>query len=111
MNELLLLQRLRHPNIISLLGVSIDEQYNLYIITELYPELSLRDFLNSNKNLISMEVKFNILFQIARALNYMHTLDPPIIHRDIKPLNVFITSNYSAKIGDFGLAKEIHDHY
>ena len=58
-----------------------------------------------------MEVKFNILFQIARALNYMHTLDPPIIHRDIKPLNIFITSNYSAKIGDFGLAKEIHDHY
>jgi serine/threonine protein kinase len=37
----------------------------------------------------------------------MHTLNPPIMHRDIKPLNVFITSDYSAKLGDFGLSREV----
>lgn len=51
-------------------------------------------------------MKLKILFEIARALNYLHSLNPPIIHRDIKPLNIFIDEESSAKIGDFGLAIE-----
>ena len=104
-NELLILSRLRHPNIIMLLGVSIDEDNFLYIITELYPKNSLRDFLNFNAN-VDLKTKINLLFEIARALNYIHSLTPPILHRDIKPENIFISSDYSAKLGDFGIAKE-----
>jgi serine/threonine protein kinase len=89
------------------LGIAFDDQSNFYILTELYPKNSLRDFLKNNKGRISLEVKLKILFEVARALNYMHTLEPPIIHRDIKPLNVFIDANFNAKIGDFGLAKEV----
>lgn len=102
LNEILILARLRHPNIILLLGVAIDEEYNLYIITELHPQHSLDTFLDNNRGKLSVGLKVNLLFEIARALNYVHSLNPPILHRDIKPQNVFITSNNTAKLGDFG---------
>jgi len=82
--------------------VAIDEEYNLYIITELYPKDSLQTFLENNKNKLDLGLKVHLLFEIARALNYIHSLNPPIIHRDIKPLNIFITANNTAKLGDFG---------
>lgn len=104
-NELLILSRLRHPNIIMLLGVSIDEENALYIITELYPKNSLRDYIKLNPKL-KIKSKLDLLFEIARALNYIHSLNPPILHRDIKPENIFISSDFSAKLGDFGIAKE-----
>lgn len=107
-NEILLLQKLRHPNIIMLLGVAIDNEKNLYIITELYPKYSLQDFIQKNKGKMPLKLKIEILFDIARGLNYLHQLDPPILHRDLKPHNIFINSNFKAKIGDFGLAKEFN---
>lgn len=62
----------------------------------------MQTFLENNKNKLSLGLKVHLLFEIARALNYVHTLNPPIIHRDIKPQNIFITSNNAAKLGDFG---------
>lgn len=104
-----MLQRLRHPNILSFHGVAVDDDKNLYLITELLSKNSLWSFLDENSSRISLEVKINILFQVAWALNYMHSQSPPIIHRDIKTLNIFITQEYSAKLGDFGLAKSLDD--
>jgi serine/threonine protein kinase len=85
-----------------LLAVAIDEDYNLYIITQLYPQLSLEEFIKNNEGNIPMDMKINLLFEIARALYYLHSSHPPIIHRDIKPGNVFISNYYSAQLGDFG---------
>jgi len=84
-----------------LLGVAIDEDYNLYIVTELYPQKSLEDFIKTNKG-VTIQKKIKLLFQIARALHYLHSAHPPIIHRDIKPKNIFISRDESAKLGDFG---------
>ncbi len=55
---------------------------------------------------MELNTKINLLFEIAWALNYIHTLNPPILHWDIKPKNIFISSEYSSKLGDFGIAKE-----
>lgn len=58
-----------------------------------------------NKEL-NMEVIKNWCIQILEALNYLHTLDPPIIHRDLKCSNIFIESKTSKIIiGDLGLSK------
>ena len=103
-NELIILDRLKHPNIILVLGFGLDENQNLYIISELYPEKNLKVFIE--KNSIDIQKKINLLFEVARALAFLHSLDPPVLHRDIKPENIFISTNHSAVIGDFGIAKE-----
>lgn len=53
-----------------------------------------------------MDQKLKILFEISRALDFLHSLEPPVLHRDIKPENIFISNSNSAIIGDFGIAKE-----
>ncbi len=46
------------------------------------------------------------MFEVGRALNYIHNRNPPILHRDIKPENICICENNSVKLGDFGISKE-----
>ena len=87
-----------------LLGVAIDEEHNLYIITELHAQQTLQSLLDANKGSLELGLKVHLLFEIARALAYIHSLNPPVIHRDIKPANVFVTNNNATKLGDFGCA-------
>ncbi|KAI4354934.1 hypothetical protein L6164_003757 [Bauhinia variegata] len=50
--------------------------------------------------------RFDIVVHIAKGIEYLHHYcNPPVIHGDIKPSNVLLDSNFSAKIGDFGLAR------
>ncbi|KAJ0971054.1 hypothetical protein J5N97_019013 [Dioscorea zingiberensis] len=50
--------------------------------------------------------RFSVAFDIARGLQFLHsTCDPPVIHGDIKPSNILLDSNLSARIADFGLAR------
>ena len=49
--------------------------------------------------------KIKIALDIARGLNYLHTLNPPIIHRDLKSLNILISKKYTAKISDLGFSR------
>lgn len=56
--------------------------------------------------------RFRIAIEVARALAYLHHhCDPPVIHGDVKPSNVLLDANFSAKISDFGLARlKLVDH-
>ena len=84
------------------IGVVIDKNKNLLIITELCEQESIKKFLVRFKTKIPFHVKIKILFDVAKAIYYMHENDPVIIHRDIKPENIFLTADLKAKIGDFG---------
>ncbi len=98
--------KLNHPNILRALTVG-DWQLNgtvfLYLVMDL-ADGTLDDRLNPNSPLSKTEV-LDVVKSIASALVYMHGLNPPILHRDVKPGNVMRVGE-CWKLGDFGIARE-----
>ncbi|KAK4266717.1 hypothetical protein QN277_023603 [Acacia crassicarpa] len=108
-NELSLCSQLSSPYILSLLGYSSDRRgRKLILVYELMPNRSLQDALLDRKceELMEWKKRFDVAVHISRGLEYLHHhCNPPVIHGDIKPSNVLLDADFSAKIGDFGLAR------
>ncbi|XP_074576614.1 putative receptor-like protein kinase At1g80640 isoform X1 [Curcuma longa] len=105
-NEIDLLGRIRHPNIISLLSYCIHGETRL-LIYELMQNGSLETQLHgpSHGSALTWHIRMKIALDIARGLEYLHEhCNPPVIHRDIKSSNILLDSDFNAKIADFGLA-------
>lgn len=104
-NEAICLKKINHPNVIALYAVSIDQKQNLYLVTELCEQLSLKSFFKKFKQKIPPAVKIRIIMDIAKALYHIHSEKLGITHRDIKPENILLTGDLKAKLADFGIAK------
>lgn len=104
-NEASCLKKIKHPNVIALYGISIDSNQNLYLVTELCEQLSMKSFFKKFKQKIPPAVKMKLIMDLAKSLHHIHGDRLGIIHRDIKPENVFLTTELKAKLGDFGIAK------
>uniref|UniRef100_A0A6B2L2K1 Protein kinase domain-containing protein n=1 Tax=Arcella intermedia TaxID=1963864 RepID=A0A6B2L2K1_9EUKA len=96
-----------HPNIVKLLAVCMNP---FSLISEYIPFGNLYNYINDYSRNISWKMKLKIASDIAQVMNYMHTLNPPIAHLDLKSPNVMLTSldpnsEVVAKITDFGLSK------
>ncbi|KAJ4758110.1 Protein kinase superfamily protein [Rhynchospora pubera] len=99
-NELDLLGRIRHPNIISLLGYCLHEETRL-IVYELMEKGSLETQLHgpSHGSALSWHIRMKIALDTARGLEYLHEhCNPPIIHRDLKSSNILLDSDFHAKV-------------
>ncbi|XP_062089994.1 putative receptor-like protein kinase At1g80870 [Humulus lupulus] len=105
-NELQILGGLRSPFLVTLLGFCV-ERNNRILVYEYMPNKSLQESLFGEGVLIlSWERRFEIILDIARALEFLHLgCDPPVIHGDVKPSNVLLDFEYRAKISDFGLSR------
>ncbi|CAL5440071.1 unnamed protein product [Camellia sinensis] len=104
--EVDLLSKIQHPNIISLLGYSIDGDARL-LVYELMPNGSLETQLHgpSRGSALTWHLRMKIALDIARGLEYLHEhCNPPVIHRDLKSSNILLDSDFNAKLSDFGLA-------
>ena len=75
----------------------------VYILTEFCEGGNLNQRLNRPS---SRATEYKWITQLADALAYLHSRSPPIVHGDLKPENVLLTSNDDIKLADFGLARE-----
>ena len=91
-----------HPNIVSIHTVEPgDDNYIAYIIMEHVDGPSLRELMNEKP--LTPNRAIGIALDVCRGLSAAHECN--IIHRDIKPQNILLTSNLTAKISDFGVAR------
>lgn len=107
-NEVRLLERLHHPNIISFHGSWVNrETERVIFVTEILSSGTLKSFV-SKVQLIRWKIFKRWAIQILKGLEYLHSQDPPIIHRDLKCDNIFINgTSGDLRIGDFGLSTAI----
>ena len=93
--------KLNHPNIMSVHDVSTHEGTD-YIVMELIDGITLKQYMEK-KGTLNWKETLHFAMQIAKALEHAHSQG--IVHRDIKPHNVMVLKNGSAKVTDFGIAR------
>ncbi|XVF62996.1 hypothetical protein PTKIN_Ptkin09bG0053600 [Pterospermum kingtungense] len=106
--ELKILQKVNHGNLVKLEGFCIDpEDTNCYLVYEFIENGSLSYWLHVNQNeKLNWRTRLRIAVDVANGLQYIHEhTRPRVIHKDIKSSNILLDTNMRAKIANFGLAK------
>lgn len=101
MDELLILSKLRHPNIVDFYGAAMKPP-NLCFVMELC-QYSVFTLLHQTSEELNPKQMCNMLVGVASAMWYLHTRKPQVIHRDIKSANVLVADDGKLKLCDFGL--------
>ena len=100
-NEAQAVAKLSQNNIVSIYDVCRDENGANYIVMELCEGVTLKDYLRKKHHLTWQETLY-FAQQVARALDHAHSRG--IIHQDIKPQNIMLLRDGTAKVMDFGIA-------
>ncbi|KAH7522216.1 hypothetical protein FEM48_Zijuj07G0114900 [Ziziphus jujuba var. spinosa] len=106
--QLKILQKVNHGNLVKLEGFCIDTlNANCYLVYEYVESGSLYSWLHENNNeRLSWKTRLRIAIDVANGLQYIHEhTRPRVVHKDIKSSNILLDTNMRAKIANFGLAK------
>jgi hypothetical protein len=101
--EISMMSNLRHPNVLTFLGGSL-EPPNLCFVTEYAQRGSLHQVLKTTQ--LTWMQRLNMSLDAAKGLMYLHHQVPPIVHRDLKSLNLLVDETFKIKVADFGLSKD-----
>lgn len=100
--ECQLMSQLSHPNVIEFVGLWYPDNTSLPVLIVKMYEHRLSGLLTSYY--IPLPCKLSILEDVAQGLKYLHSQNPPVVHRDLRGGTIFLTSSFVAKIGSLGSA-------
>ena len=101
--EIEIMSRFSHPKIVQFLGASL-QQPNICILTEFMERGNLSCVMKNDPNL-PWSRKLSMSLDAAEGMEYLHSQNPPVVHRDLKSLNLLVSDDFTVKVADFGLSK------
>lgn len=98
----------KHENILEFRGYHLSKDFKrAYLVSPYMKNGNVRDYLAREAPLLNRRML--LVSDTAKGLQYLHSRDPPIVHGDLKALNILINDDGGALLSDFGLAKAIGD--
>jgi serine/threonine protein kinase len=106
LTEVIFLGKLKHPNLVKLIGYCCEEEHRL-LVYEFMPRGSLESQLFRRCSIsLPWLTRMKIAHGAAKGLQFLHEAEKPVIYRDFKASNILLDADYTAKLSDFGLAKD-----
>ncbi|KAK4415766.1 Serine/threonine-protein kinase RIPK [Sesamum alatum] len=106
LTEVIFLGQLRHAHLVKLIGYCCEEEHRL-LVYEYMPRGSLENQLFRRFSVsLPWATRMKIALGAAKGLAFLHEAEKPVIYRDFKASNILLDSDYTAKLSDFGLAKD-----
>ncbi|XP_058079322.1 LEAF RUST 10 DISEASE-RESISTANCE LOCUS RECEPTOR-LIKE PROTEIN KINASE-like 1.1 [Magnolia sinica] len=106
MNEINILSRLRHQNLVTLYGCTSRDSRELLLVYEFIPNGTVADHLHANPSktrAFTWATRMRVAIETADALAYLHAVE--IIHRDVKTNNILLDNDFRVKVADFGMSR------
>jgi serine/threonine protein kinase len=107
LREIQFMRTVRHPNIVMFIGAGHYDENHLFLVLEFMSGGALRSLLENATVELTTKDQLQFIFDTAEGMNYLHTLKPPRIHRDLKSANLLLSGKRRVKVADFGSARLI----
>lgn len=104
-NEARILKQMDSPNVVKLIDFFV-EDHRAYLVLEHIDGMSLRELVEKNGAMKEPQVK-ELALQMCSILSYLHSLSPPVVHRDFTPDNLILQRDGTLKLIDFNVAQQV----